>query len=335
MAALRRGLEGIAFLGAGLNRPECVLAHESGLIFVADWTGQGGVTVVRPDGTTHRILAQEAAGPLRPNGIALEPGGTFLLAHLGDDAGGVWRLSADGGVAPVLQQIDGHRLPPTNFVWPDGQGRIWVTVSTRMQPRHRAARADVADGFIVLIDHSGARVVADALGYANEALISPHDGRLYVNETFARRLSSFAIARDGALVDRRVAATFGPGVFPDGLAFDAEGGTWITSIISNRLIHVRPDRSWQVIVEDAETDELADVDAACAAGRFDRALLASVGLRQLRNISSLAFGGDDLRTGYLGSLNASTIPHLRLPVTGAPLPHWRVPLGPLAGFAAA
>src|SRR5262245_25018821 len=34
--------------GAGLVRPECVLAHQSGLLFAADWTGSGGVAIIQP-----------------------------------------------------------------------------------------------------------------------------------------------------------------------------------------------------------------------------------------------------------------------------------------------
>ena len=65
-------LDDITFMASGLQRPECVLTHESGLLFAADWAGAGGVAVISPDGEVRRI---EADRPVRPNGIALEPGG--------------------------------------------------------------------------------------------------------------------------------------------------------------------------------------------------------------------------------------------------------------------
>ena len=103
---------------------------------------------------------------------------------------------------PFVERVDGVDLPPTNFVAIDTKARIWITVSTRCIPRARAYRGDVADGFIVLVDARGARIVAEGLGYTNEALVSPDGAWLYVNETFGRRLSRFRIATDGARAPR-------------------------------------------------------------------------------------------------------------------------------------
>ena len=46
------------------------------------------------------------------------------------------------------------------------------------------------------MDEAPARVVADGLGYTNECAIHPSGQWLYVNETFARRLSRFRLAAD-------------------------------------------------------------------------------------------------------------------------------------------
>lgn len=323
-------LEAVTFLGSGLNRPECVLCHASGALFAADWTGGGGVSVLAPDGRQSLILARDRTEPLRPNGIALEPGGTFLLAHLGDEDGGVWRLYPEGTTEPVVSQVDGTALPPTNFVHYDHEGRIWITVSTRLKPRARGYRPDVADGFVVLLDDRGARIVADGLGYTNECLVGPDGSRLYVNETFARRLVSFAIGPGGALADRRVEARFGAGTFPDGLTFDAEGGIWVTSIVSNRVIRIAPDGGQTVFLEDNDPDHLAWVEQAFQAGEMGRPHLDTIRAQRLKNVSSLAFGGADLKTGFLGCLLGDAVARVPMPVAGHPPPHWTVDLGPLA-----
>jgi hypothetical protein len=44
--------------------------------------------------------------------------------------------------------------------------------------------------------------------------------------------------------------------------------------------------------------------------------------RVLRNLSSLAFGGPDRRTAYLGCLLGDRPATFRAPVAGAILPHW-------------
>jgi sugar lactone lactonase YvrE len=314
-------LDTLDFVGTGLRRPECVLATRAGDVYSADW--RGGVAHLRPDGAQVLYASSLPGGrALRPNGIALRRDGSFLLADLGEDAGGVFVLERNGEVRPFLEAVDGTALPPTNFVGIDHEGRVWITVSTRRTPRSLDYRADCASGFVVLADARGARVVADGLGYTNEAVVSP-DGRwLYVNETFARRLSRMALAANGDLGAKEVITTFGAGTFPDGLTFDAEGAVWITSIVSNRLIRVEPDGRQTLMLEDCDPDHLARCEAAYANGTMGRPHLDQVVSRRLRNISSLAFGGADLRTGYLGCLLGDSIATFRSPVAGFPPAHW-------------
>lgn len=323
-------LANVRFVGSGLNRPECVIGHVSGRLFASDWTGNGGVSVIEPDGNVHRILASDVTAPLRPNGIALVPGGAFLLAHLGATDGGVWRLDPDGRTRPVVLEVDGAPLPPTNFVHVDETGRLWITVSTRLQPRNLGYRADVADGFVVLADDAGVRIVADSLGYTNECVVHPDGRRLYVNETFARRLVAFDIGRDGGLSNKTVIAEFGEGTFPDGLTFDSEGGVWITSIVSNRVLRIAPDGRQEIMFEDCDPDHLRKVEDAFQAGEMDRPHLDTIHSRYLHNISSLAFGGAGLRTAYLGCLLGDSIASVPAPVAGHPPPHWTADLGPLS-----
>jgi hypothetical protein len=262
---------------------------------------------------------------LRPNGIALLRDGSFLVTHLGADSGGVFRLWRSGLVEPWLQQVEGVDLPPTNFVVEDHAGRFWVTVSTRLQPRALGYRRSCADGFIVRVDPRGAAIVADGLGYTNEVAVHPSGRWLYVNETFSRRLSRFALRADGSLGAKEVVAEFGPGTFPDGLAFDEEGHVWVVSIVSNRLIRVAPDGAQQLWLQDADADHLAWVEAAFESNEMDRPHLDGSPAQVLRNISSIAFGGADRRTAVLGCLLGDRLATLRLPVAGVAPTHWTYP----------
>lgn len=314
-------LDALRFTGAGLVRPECVLATARGMLYTADW--RGGIAQTAADGTSTLVQGTLPAGrPLRPNGIALRRDGSLLLADLGDDKGGVFILSRDGTVVPLTEAVDGIDLPPSNFVFEDDQDRVWITISTRQVPRAAAYRADVADGFIVLCDRRGTRIVADGLGYTNEAMVSP-DGRwLFVNETFSRRLSRFALRADGTLGPKEVVTTFGHGTYPDGLAFDVDGHAWITSIVSNRVLRVAPDGTITLILEDADPTHVEWCEGAYRAGELGRPHLDRAAGRVLKNISSLAFGGPDLRTAYLGCLLGDAIAHFRAPVAGHPPFHW-------------
>jgi hypothetical protein len=218
--------------------------------------------------------------------------------------------------------VDGVDLPPTNFVVEDAAGRFWVTVSTRLKPRARGYRRSCDDGFIVRVDARGAAIAADGLGYTNEVAVHPSGQWLYVNETFARRLSRFALREDGSLGAREVVTEFGPGTFPDGLAFDEEGHAWVVSIVSNRLIRIAPDGRPTLWLEEADADHLAWVEAAFEAGTMGRPHLDGVPSRSLRNISSIAFSGADRRTAVLGCLLGERLATLRLPVAGVAPTHW-------------
>ncbi len=311
----------LTFVGSGLHRPECVLATRDGYLYSADW--RGGVARIAPDGTQTLFAGRLDQGrALRPNGIALRRDGSFLLADLGETAGGVFVLGRDGATRPLLERVDGLDLPPTNFVFEDDRARTWITVSTRRIPRADAYRADVADGFIVLVDARGARIVADGLGYTNEAMLSPDGAWLYVNETFGRHLSRYRVAGDGSLHGKEIVTTFGVGTYPDGLAFDAEGHVWITSIVSNRVLRVAPDGQSTIMLEDADPAHVAWCEDAYQHGELGRTHLDRAAGRVLKNISSLAFGGPDLRTAYLGCLLGDAIASFRVAVAGQPPFHW-------------
>ncbi len=323
-------LSSVEFLGQGLVRPECVLAHSSGLVFCSDSRGNGGISIVRENGETTRIEARDVSRPLHPNGIALLKGGEFLLAHLGADDGGVFKLSPDGGVEPYLVELGGTPLPPTNFVYHDAEDRVWICVSTSLRPRSLAYRSTADDGYIILVDKRGARVVAEGLGYTNECVIDRSRGYLYVNETFGRRISRFQIGQDGGLSGRKIVAEFGAGTFPDGLTLDADGGLWLTGVVSNHLIHIEADGTQTIVLEDFDADYVQRIEKTFVENNMAVADIAAMPPSTLKNLSCLAFSGPDLRTGLLGSLDNDRLAVLAMPVAGQEPPHWRYDLGDLA-----
>jgi SMP-30/Gluconolactonase/LRE-like region len=248
----------------------------------------------------------------------------FAIANLGP-SGGVWRMLPDGELVPELLEVEGVSLPPTNFANAEhttGALRLWVSVSPRKVPREQAMRSDVADGYIVLKDARGVRIVADELGFTNENKLDPSGRWLYVNETMARRLSHFALKGDG-LGPRETVAEFEDGIFPDGFEFDAEGGIWIASVVSNRLLRIAADGSKMVLLEDADPEAVARAERHYAENRLSRADIDAGRNRALGNLASVTFGGPDLKTVYLGSLFGEHIATFRSPIAGAAPLHWR------------
>ena len=322
MHKLGVSLSDVRFIGQDLARPECVVATASGDLYVSD--KRGGIVHLRPDGR-QKFMAGQGVDGFLPNGFSLLPDRSFAVANLGH-LGGAWRLMPDGELIPQVIEVKGMALPPTNFVHAEqqsGELRLWVSVSTRHVPREQAFSRDVADGYIVLKDRTDVRIVADGLGFTNETKVDPSGRWLYVNETIARRLSRFAVGQRGDLGPRETVAEFGEGTFPDGFEFDAEGGIWVASVVSNRLLRITPDGSQTIILEDADPEAVARAERHYAENRLSRADIDAGRDGVLGNLASVTFGGPDLKTVYLGSLFGSRIATFRSPIAGAEPPHWR------------
>lgn len=308
----------LAQTGRGLNRPECVLAARDGSLYTGDWTL--GIARTTPDGATGpAVEADLIAQGFLPNGIALTADGDFLFANLGE-AGGVWRVGPRGPAQPFATTVAGRPIPPANFVLVDGD-RVWITVSASTR-KHDHFTAEEKTGQILLVQGGEVSVAADGLTWTNEMRISPDGRHLFVNETFACRTTRFNLAADGTLSDP-VQLTYPGGTFPDGMAFDAEGALWIICVVSNRLIRVAPDLSWTLLFEDIDPGALEVIAAAHTKAVLTRDMIVQSRGSCVSNLSSIAFGGPDLKTLYLGGLGISAVQVLRTPVAGMPMAHWR------------
>jgi len=202
----------LRFIGEGLERPECILAERDGSLWSAD--GRGGVVHIGPDGSQELILQGEAntaadfdsrlvqAEGSLPNGLAFDSDGSILIANWGTER--LERMSRDGSKTEVvLDNIDGKRLGKVNFVTRDSQGRLWLTVTTQMQPWTLSVEQQTRDGYIILIDDKGPRIVAEGLCGTNELRFDADEDWLYVAETTARHVTRFRVDGD-ELVDRQI-----------------------------------------------------------------------------------------------------------------------------------
>jgi len=294
-----------------------VVATATGDVVASDW--RGGVSIVRSTGRVETRIAVNSPIPLRPNGIAFTAARSFLIAQLGD-GGGVWTLAPDGTLSPFLTEIDGAPLPPTNFAIEDECHRTWISVSTRRHPRQLAWRPDVADGFVACVTRAGVRIVSDGLHYANEVRPDPSGQFLYVVETFGRRLIRYPVDTDGTLGARETVVQFEYGFFPDGFAFDVEGGIWVTSLVSNRVVRLRADGEIETIVAEVNDAFVDAVETAFAAGIMASEHLGRIPGTTLQHVTSLSFGDHDRRTLFLGSLHGECTHRFRSPVPGVPAP---------------
>jgi sugar lactone lactonase YvrE len=136
---------------------------------------------------------------------------------------------------------------------------------------------------LVLVAADGtASVAAKDLMFPNGAVVTPDGKRLLISETFAHRITSFAVGADGQLTDRCVWADFaaagistsisepGTPVLPDGLALDESGAGWVADATGCGILRVAEGGT---VLEAISTGE--------------------------RSVFAAALGGADRRTLYL------------------------------------
>ena len=267
--------------------------------------------------------AADLFGGTLPNGLAFARNGDLLIANFGTDRLEV--MARDGRRGRILcDRIDGVPLGKVNFVLRDSRDRLWITISTRINPWSKAICSRQADGYIALLDERGVRVVADGLHFANEIRFDAKEEWLYVAETCARRVTRLRVREDGSLHDREVfgPSSLGSGAI-DGIAFDAYGNLWATMIFADRVVAITPEGDVLTLFEDGDRDAAARLDAELDSGSpVSLETMAAMGGKIAPLLTSVTFGGPDLHTVYLGSLKGSAIPCFRSPVAGLPMVHW-------------
>lgn len=296
--------------GQGLQRPECVWIDRDG-IWVSD--ARGGVANV-PEQGEPQLLGH---GILEPNGYSHRPDGSFVVAGLAD--GALHLISASGSTRTLLDSYQGNSLGTVNCAWADGPDRIWLSVMSRSLPWHSALARDQKDGYILRVEDNGKRceIVADGLDLTNEIKVSPDGYHLYAAESLGCRIVRFPIRSDGSLGDKEIVGpdSLGWGAFPDGFAFDPFGNIWVTIVSQNGLSAIDQNGDLHVIYRDAN-EEAVNVMAEGVAqrnGHVEQFAACAAVSGPLKLPTSLAFGGPDGRTGFIGSLPMPHLATFRLP----------------------
>jgi sugar lactone lactonase YvrE len=322
----------IRTIGVDLRRPECILAEPDGTLWTAD--ARGGVVRIGADGgqrliTQHTAPATAADSNIEayilrgtlPNGLAFDANGDILIANFGTNV--LERMTREGHTSTLYTEVDGKPLGKTNFVLRDSKNRIWLTVTTRLEPWTRCVSERTADGYVALIDERGIRIVVDGFVGTNEIRLDAREEWLYVVETNARRISRLRVQADGALTNREVYGPSDLGGTPDGFAFDAYGNLWTTLVTYDRLVAITPDGDLLTLLDDGNPAEVEQLDRHYFARTLGQQVLVSMkGGKLAPWMASVTFGGPDLRTVYIGSLMGTTIPWFRSPVAGLPMVHW-------------
>ena len=242
-------LDGYSFL-------ECPRWHD-GRVWASDFYMH---VVVASDGEGAAEVVATVAE--QPSGLGWLPDGRLLVVSMLDRR--LLRMEPSG---ELVQHADLSGLAPShlNDMVVDASGRAYVGNFGFDLMLREPIRPTV----MIRVDADGtASVAADDLLFPNGTVILD-DRTLVVAESFGARLTAFDIAADGALVNRRVWASFGeagaPGaVGPDGIGADAEGAIWVADALGHRVVRVQEGGA---ILEEISTGDLGVY--ACMLGGDD------------------------------------------------------------------
>ena len=323
----------LQYVGAGLQRPECILAEADGSLWIAD--ARGGVIHLQPDGTQKTVTQRssdhfagvdnEASRYLEgtlPNGLAFAANGDILIANFGTDRLEI--MTREGESRVLADSIDGEPIGKVNFVLRDSKDRIWITISTRIKNWMHALRPDLPDGYIARYVDGKFRIVAEGFHFTNEIRMDAREEYMYVAETTGGCISRMRVHEDGSLGEREIfgPASLGKGAWPDGIAFDSGGNLWGTMVYSDRLFVLSPQGDLRIMLDEGDPQKVEALEKEFFANRVTEPVLFATGQGIAPWMASVTFGGPDLQTLYIGSLRASRIPYFRAPLPGLPMVHW-------------
>jgi sugar lactone lactonase YvrE len=248
-------------LGEGLlDHPECVCWCPLAQALYCGGEGGQIYRVELESGAVEQI-AQVDGGFVC--GVAVDGAGAVVAC---DVLGGrLWRIRpGDGEPEPY-----GEPIAYPNYPVLDAAGDLWVSDS---------GSYDGADGGIVRIgaDGSAGRLAIPGLRFANGMAL--HDGVLHVIESQGPSVLRLDLAAGGPPEEVVVL----PATVPDGLAFDVEGGLWISCYQPNRVYRLAPDGTLELIVDDWSGWHVAmPTNLAFAGPDLDMLVLANLGGRHL------------------------------------------------------
>jgi sugar lactone lactonase YvrE len=212
---------------SGLAFPESPRWRD-GRLWVCNWGAQE-IVAVDPEGGGEVVLPAPSAS--LPFSLDWLHDGRMLIVS--GREGLLLRREPDGSLA-TYADLNALSDRGWNEIVVDGRGNAYVN-----GPGFDMMAGEAfAPGIIALVTPNGAvRQVADGVAFPNGMAVTPDNATMIVAESYARRLTAFAIAADGALSNRRVWADLG--YCPDGICLDAEGAVWYADVPNKRCVRVR------------------------------------------------------------------------------------------------
>lgn len=211
---------------ASVAHCEGIAVDPDGMLWAGDETGR--LFRIDPSGGTADQVADVGGYAV---GLCCDGGGSVYVCVY--DRGKVVRVDpATGRVETYCESVEGGPLRRPNWNLLAHDGTMYVSDSCDDDVRF----LDEKSGTVVAVPPGGGdatRLALPPIGYSNGMALGP-DGALYIAETFID--PRILVVRDG---DVQVYVDL-PRTVPDGLAFDDEGGLFVSMFQPNLILRVPP-----------------------------------------------------------------------------------------------
>lgn len=218
---------GLKTIAEGLDHPEGICwCPGSRVLYVGGEHGQ--IYKVFPDTGETEILVQIPGGFIL--GLAVDGDGNVYACDIGNHC--VHRIQSNGKVACYTGDV--HY--PNSLAF-DSLGRLYVSDSGSWETS--------GDGSIIVIsaDRQSRPLSTPPLRFPNGIAI--RDDWLYIVESTLPGISRVPLAGG-----QRTSVIELPLTIPDGIAFDAEGGLWISCWQPNRIYHLSSNGALSTVADD-------------------------------------------------------------------------------------
>jgi gluconolactonase len=314
-------------VASGLGYPEGPIYRADGSVLLVEIKA-GTLTRILPDGT-RQVVAILGGGP---NGAAIGPDGAVYVCNCGGflfetiggvevgvatapdyKGGSIQRVAPDGTVTTLYTKFTAKNpmtgaletLPlrgPDDLVF-DATGCFWFTDWGKAETRTR----DVTGVYYAKPDGTSIREVLFPLNAPNGIALSPDGKRLYVAETYTRRVLYWELSAPGTLARNPqtldgsfllTAAIPGQGTL-DSMKVDEEGNVYVATMLPNGLSPL-----WN-----------GGITVISPAGEILQFIEIAAGAVEPLP-SNVCFGGPDRRTLYVTLGGSGRLASLRVRVPG-------------------
>ena len=176
----------------------------------------------------------------RPSGLGWMPDGSMLIVSMTDRL----LLRLDQRQLVVHADLSDIATFHCNDMVVDSTGRAYVgnfgfdLDTNEINGTLVEVLATHAGATMARVDPDGSvHAAADGLMFPNGTVITADGRTMIVAESFANRLTSFDVAEDGSLSNRRLWADLGTRT-PDGICLDADGAIWVANPMINECFRV-------------------------------------------------------------------------------------------------